>query len=63
LAPVLRERGGLWIGWSGIAEKKGLNLDRLLHEAVQGAGYMFKPVPLTEKEVAGYDYGFANEIL
>jgi trehalose 6-phosphate synthase/phosphatase len=63
LAPVLRDRGGLWIGWPGMTRRKGLDLEGLLREAVQGAGYTFKPVPLTEKEVAGYYYGFANEIL
>jgi trehalose 6-phosphate synthase len=63
MAPVLRNRGGLWIGWPGTVEKEGMDLDELLREAVRGSGYTFKPVPLTSEEVDGYYYGFANEIL
>jgi len=63
LAPVLRNRGGLWIGWPGVAQTEDMNLDGSLREAVRGSGFAFKPVPLTEVEVAGYYYGFANEIL
>jgi trehalose 6-phosphate synthase len=63
MAPVLRDRGGLWIGWPGTAEKEDLDLKNLLREAVKGSGYAFEPVPLTLKEVDGYYYGFSNEIL
>jgi trehalose 6-phosphate synthase len=63
LAPVLRDRGGLWIGWPGVAGQTNLDLDAPLREAVRDAGYTFKPVPITAAELDGYYYGFANEIL
>jgi trehalose 6-phosphate synthase/phosphatase len=63
MAPVLRDRGGLWIGWPGTAEKEDMDLKALLREAVKGSGYTFEPVSLTVKEVDSYYYGFANEIL
>jgi trehalose 6-phosphate synthase len=63
MAPVMRDRGGLWIGWPGTAENEDLDLKNLLREAVKGSGYRFEPVPLTEEEVSNYYYGFANEIL
>lgn len=63
LAPVLKNRGGLWIGWPGVPEKADVNLNGLLEDAVKNTGYTFKAVSLTEQEVKGYYYGFANEIL
>ncbi|MFO7707078.1 MAG: trehalose-6-phosphate synthase [Desulfobacterales bacterium] len=63
MAPVLKDRGGVWIGWSGTEEKKGLDQDSLLGEAVQDSGYTFKSVALSRSELDGYYYGFANEIL
>lgn len=64
MAPVLKDRGGLWIGWPGIAvEEETPELDDLLRQAVGDGGYTFKPVPLTDAEVEGYYHGFANEIL
>jgi trehalose 6-phosphate synthase/phosphatase len=63
MAPVLKDRGGVWIGWPGAEEKKGMDVDLLLKEAVQDSGYTFKSVALSRSELDGYYYGFANEIL
>ena len=63
MAPVLKDRGGVWIGWPGIEEKQGMDIDGLLRDAVKDSGYTFKPVPLSAEEMDGYYYGFANEIL
>jgi trehalose 6-phosphate synthase len=63
LAPVLRNRGGLWIGWPGTTQTDGMDLEKLLADATKGSGYTFRPVALTKKEVEGFYYGFANEIL
>ena len=63
LAPVLRDRGGLWIGWSGLTETTDRRIDRLLNDAVSDTGYAYEAVSLTEDEVHGYYYGFANEVL
>lgn len=63
MAPVLRDRGGLWIGWPGTAvDEEKVDLEGLLNSAAE-AGYTFKPVSLTADEVAGYYHGFANEVL
>ena len=63
LAPVLKDRGGLWIGWPGITQTEGIDLDGLLQEAVRDSGYALKAVALSEAELENYYYGFANEIL
>jgi len=61
LAPVLRDRGGLWIGWPGTLED--VDLDELLAIGSKSAGYTLKPVMLTAEEVNQYYFGFSNEIL
>ncbi len=63
LAPVLKNRGGLWIGWPGIHAEEGLNLDALLKRATRDSGYTLKPVALTRDEVKEYYMGFSNEVL
>lgn len=57
LEPVLRRRGGTWIGWPGIELKgrerlPGRNLD-----------YHIAPVKLSESEVNRYYHGFSNRTL
>jgi len=61
LAPILRNRGGLWIGWPGTCEK--VNLDKIMSVRDHDAGYTLKPVTLTEEEINKYYYGFSNEII
>ncbi len=61
LAPVLKNRGGLWIGWSG--GTNDADLAGLMGPASRQAGYTLFPVPLSEDEVRDYYYGFANEII
>ncbi len=61
LAPILRERGGLWIGWPGVSEE--VDLDRVTTVAGEGVGYALKPVTLTEDEIRLYYFGFSNEII
>ncbi len=61
LEPVLRQKGGLWIGWPGVYEDGGLE-QALAAKGVE-AGYALKGVNLTEEEVGDYYYGFSNEIL
>jgi len=61
LAPILSERGGLWIGWPGTLEK--VDLDELLAAASRDFGYILEPVSLTEEEINQYYFGFSNEII
>ncbi len=63
LAPILRDRGGKWIGWPGSAGGDVSGLNQLLRKGGEAAGYELIPVNLTPAEVDGYYYGFSNEIL
>jgi len=57
LEPVLRARGGTWVGWPGIA---------LEPDEVCDAGdepYRVRPVELSETEIARYYHGFSNRTL
>src|SRR5436189_753113 len=58
--PVLRERGGVWIGWPGIAGKIP---DKPLTEATRNAGYEVVPVALSETERDEFYYGYSNEVI
>lgn len=62
LAPVLRDRGGLWIGWpgTGLSVQK---VEKVLARAMQDTGFTLKPVPLTHEEREKYYFGFSNEII
>lgn len=37
LAPVFRDRGGVWVGWTGTVEEEEVDLDRLLAGAMQSS--------------------------
>lgn len=63
LAPVLHERGGIWIGWPGTVVDKGIALDQALAEATLDSGYGFVPVMLSANERDKFYLGFANEII
>jgi trehalose 6-phosphate synthase len=58
--PVLRERGGIWIGWPGTAGEipKGP-----LAEATRDCGYKVVPVALSETERDEFYYGYSNEVI
>lgn len=58
--PVLRERGGTWIGWPGIA---GEIPSEALAEATRGIGYEVVPVELSEAERDEFYYGYSNEVV
>jgi trehalose 6-phosphate synthase/phosphatase len=63
LAPVLSHRGGLWIGWPGLALEKGGTWEGVLEEAYRESGYELVPVLLSEEEVKRFYEGFSNAIL
>jgi trehalose 6-phosphate synthase/phosphatase len=59
LDPVLAERGGVWIGWPGVAQD-----DRSpAPELPQTDRVRYRAVPLSPREVALYYGGFANRTL
>jgi trehalose 6-phosphate synthase/phosphatase len=59
LLPVLQERGGGWIAWG---ETEVETLPRLSYPPDQPA-FEVERLPLSEREVRNYYYGFANRIL
>ena len=62
LMPVLRHRGGMWIGWTG-ASGEDADLEAALEQAGQGAGFTLRSVPLTADDVHDFYLGFSNEII
>ncbi|HEY4258054.1 MAG TPA: trehalose-6-phosphate synthase [Candidatus Udaeobacter sp.] len=58
--PVLRERGGTWIGWPGIA---GEIPQEPFAQATRNAGYKIVPVALSETERDEFYYGYSNEVI
>jgi alpha,alpha-trehalose-phosphate synthase [UDP-forming] len=61
LAPVLRDRGGIWIGWPGAPDNEESR--QLCRIYSREAGYRLRPVALSPRDVDGFYYGFSNEIL
>lgn len=61
LAPVLRDRGGLWIGWPGTHETD--DLTEPLEYASNKAGFTMKAVPLNREEIDKYYIGLSNEVI
>jgi trehalose 6-phosphate synthase/phosphatase len=57
LEPVLRKRGGTWIGWPGIE----VRADE--HVSTRGEPYRIRPVLLSETDVQRYYHGFSNRTL
>ncbi|MBI4538452.1 MAG: trehalose-6-phosphate synthase [Gemmatimonadetes bacterium] len=63
LVPVLRDRGGIWIGWPGSVESDEGDIEQILERATRRSPYQVRPVPLTEEERDNFYYGFSNEII
>lgn len=61
LAPVLRHRGGLWIGWAGTVESQGPP-PRFLSTSKK-VGYTLIPVSISEEDLEGFYLGFANQVV
>ena len=62
LLPVLRHRGGTWVGWPGCAQFDR-DAKRAVAAAARDVGYELRPVALTHDEVHGFYHGFCNEII
>jgi trehalose 6-phosphate synthase len=62
LLPVLRNRGGTWVGWPGAAGP-ARDFTAALAAAGGDAGYRLVPVPLGADEVRDFYQGFSNEVL
>ena len=62
LLPVLRNRGGMWFGWSGTTGPARAVKSALASTGRQ-LGCDLSPVALSSREVAGFYHGFANEVV
>ncbi|OGA38345.1 MAG: trehalose-6-phosphate synthase [Betaproteobacteria bacterium RIFCSPLOWO2_12_FULL_62_13] len=62
LLPVLRDRGGSWIGWPGTADGSS-DLEAAVTAAGGEVGFALKAVTLDAREVHEFYHGFANEII
>ena len=63
LAPVLRNRGGIWIGWPGVTACEAPLLAGLLEQATQDSGYLLKPVIFSAPDRDDFYHGFSNEVI
>lgn len=64
LAPVLKNRGGIWIGWLGTeGEGEQNQISLLLKKENQKTGFLLHSLFLTQEEVKLYYEGFSNEII
>jgi trehalose 6-phosphate synthase len=53
LAPVLRDRRGVWIGWPGVTVEELPGIRRVLTGAIQEGGYSLRPVALSGRDRTG----------
>jgi len=64
LAPILKNRGGVWIGWPGpIGEGERDEIVAILEKKCCHAGFFLHPIFLSEEEIKLYYDGFANEVI
>lgn len=64
LNPVLKNRGGFWIGWPGTFDDlKISDMKEILGPLSKKSGYRFLPVLLTAEDIDDFYYGFSNSIL
>jgi len=63
LDPILRKRGGNWVGWSGYAGSMPPEMQNAFATASQERGYTLKPVAMTQSEISGYYSGFSNQTI
>src|SRR5688572_7688193 len=62
LVPVLRDRGGTWIGWPGTSDDAP-GLDEALQGASAKLGINMRGVQLDAADVDNFYHGFSNEII
>jgi trehalose 6-phosphate synthase len=63
LEPVLRERGGLWIGWPGIERGRIPDIDAVLEQSTSGHGYAVRGVNLSARQRDDFYLGFSNQVI
>ena len=59
MTPVLKKKGGIWLGWPGTDADVGPQLK----DFSENNPYQLKDVPLSPEEVQKFYYGFSNQVL
>ncbi len=63
LTPVLRARGGVWLGWCGVPQEElAAHCGHDLSHA-DDQGFAIEPVELCAKEVGSWYTGYANQVI
>lgn len=64
LLPILKESGGVWVGWPGIPQSGAADFEKVLRTQ-EGFDLRFavEPVYLTKGELRDFYRGFCNEVL
>ena len=63
LEPVLKARGGVWIGWPGVEKGRIRDIDDVLASALEGEKYRVRGVSLSAQEQDDFYLGFANQVI
>lgn len=64
LSPILKNRGGLWIGWTGMTEKLPIQeIKKILDPFSRESGFRLLPVFLSEQDRDLFYYGLSNEVI
>lgn len=63
MVPVLKNRGGVWVGWMGVPQEDNEGTDKAISETTKSLGYDLVQVSLNKEEVDGFYYGYSNEII
>jgi trehalose 6-phosphate synthase len=63
LEPVLRDRGGMWIGWAGVVDADLAEIQAELDRDGDALPYALRAVPLSADDKRDFYQGAANEIL
>jgi len=61
--PILKKRGGVWIGWAGDYKEEEINTKELLKNKTKETGYDLIPVELSIANYHLYYEGYSNEVL
>ena len=61
--PILKKRGGVWIGWAGDYKEENINTKELLKNRRKEAGYDIIPIELSITNYNLYYEGYSNEVL
>ncbi len=60
----MRQRGGVWVGWPGVADETTETLRDVLDRQYNATSdYRLEPVALTGDDIADFYEGFSNEVI